>query len=57
MRELIIACIEDLVSDFLYYNRKEDEDLKVGDIERAIEAGVISKEEIVNVFREELFKC
>ena len=32
----ILGCTEDLVSNFLYYDRKEDEDLPRGTIEEAI---------------------
>lgn len=46
----------DLVSDFLYYDRKEDEELPVGAIEELIENGDISVDEIVGIFREELIK-
>lgn len=53
-REHIMATIEDLVADFLYYDRKEDEDLPVGEIELAIEAGEISFDEIVDTFRAQL---
>lgn len=46
--------ISDMVSNFLYYDRKEDEDLPRGAIEEAIEAGEISIREIVEAFRNEL---
>lgn len=34
---LIKATVQDCVADLLYYGRKEDEELKVGDIEDAIQ--------------------
>ena len=54
MKELILNVVSDLVSDFLYYDRKEDEDLEVGDIQKAIEIGEITKEEIIEKFKQEL---
>lgn len=54
MREKILGHVGDLVSDFLYYDRKECEDLPLGAIERAVKDGVITKEEIVAKFAEEL---
>ena len=55
-RTHILVEVEDLVSDFLYYNRKDDEDLPRGEIEKAIEAGEISEDEIVEVFTASLHK-
>lgn len=54
MKEDIIDTIKDLVSDFLYYDRKEDEELQLGDIEVAIKNEVITRDEIVNEFKKEL---
>ena len=53
-REHIMDIISDSVSDLLYYDRKEDEDLGVGDIEKAIKKGEITVEEIVTLFANEL---
>jgi len=50
-RELIEDTIQDLVGSFLYYDRKEDEDLSVREIENAIAEGEISVDEIVSLFR------
>jgi len=50
-RKTIINTVTDLVSDFLYYDRKEDEELSRGDIEAAIRQGDITLDEIVQVFR------
>lgn len=55
-REFIIAEVSDLVDNFLYYDRKEDETLPRGSIEEAIKAGEVSVDEIVEVFRRELEK-
>ena len=55
-RTLILNTIDDLVSDFLYYNRKEDEELPTDSIHDAIENGEISIDEIVRVFEFHLTK-
>lgn len=46
--------ISDLVADFLYYDRKEDEDLPNGQIEEDIASGETSVNEIVELFRHKL---
>lgn len=50
LREVIENVISDLGIDFLYYDRKEDEDLPRGSIEAAVADGVITKREIVKLF-------
>lgn len=50
----IANTVSDLVSNFLYYNRKEDEELPLGEIEAAIAVGEITVEEIVAQFEREL---
>lgn len=46
----------DLVANFLYYDRKEDENLERGEIEAAIETREITLDEIVELFKQELIK-
>ena len=48
--------IDDAVSNFLYYDRKEDEELPRGSIEEAIKSGDITYGEIVERFKEQLLK-
>ena len=48
--------ISDLVSCFLYYDRKEDDVLPVGKIEELIKSGEISSIDIINTFCNELNK-
>lgn len=43
--------ISDSVSNLMYYDRKEDECMRVGTIEVAIAEGVISVDEMVEEFR------
>ncbi len=52
IKERILGTVDDLVSSFLYYDRKEDEELRLGDIDVAIGNGDITIDEIVNKFRE-----
>lgn len=54
IRRRIIGLISDRVADLMYYDRKEDEGLPVGAIEQAIEDGVITIDEMVAAFRENL---
>lgn len=55
-RELILDTVDDLVSSFLYYDRKEDDDLRRGDIEAAVRDGDIYAETIVMRFRDQLLR-
>lgn len=49
-KQRILDTVTDLVTNFMFYDRKEDEDLQPGAIEAAIEAGEISVDEIVERF-------
>lgn len=55
-RQIILGIAEDLAIDFVYYDRKEDEDLPRGVIEKAIKDKVIYVDEIVTEFRNGLVK-
>jgi len=55
-KQLIIDVIGDIVSKFLYYDRKDDENLPIDSIQDAIEAREISIEEIVDEFNMQLRK-
>ena len=52
--KLIYNTTKDLAVKFLYYNRKEDEELPVGSIEEAVKSGETSIAEIVAVFEKAL---
>lgn len=54
MKELILGLIEDLVSDFTYYNRKECEQLSDDELEDAIINGEVTIKEIVEEFEKHL---
>ena len=53
-RGIILDTLSDLISGFLYYDRKEDDDLGVGEIEKAIADGEITVDELVAEFRNAL---
>ena len=53
-RQTIIDTVTDLVSDFLYYDRKDDKELPRGSIREAVEAGEITEAEIVAHFAKTL---
>ncbi len=50
-RDNILLAISDLVSDLLYYDRKEDENLGEREIDREIDEGRISLDEMANFFK------
>jgi hypothetical protein len=54
IRKTIFATIEDLCSDFLYYDRKEDEDLSAEELNQAVQNGIITVDEMVAEFRKHL---
>lgn len=56
-RERIINTTKDLMSDFLYYDRKEDENLPRGAIEEAVAAGEISIPEIMRLIEADLLNA
>lgn len=55
-RKTVKNTIEDLVLDLLYYDRKEDEELKVGAIEKLVIGGMLTEEMMVQWFGEALKK-
>jgi len=52
MKEKILNLVDDLVADLLYYGRKEDGELPLGSIEKAIEDGEITEQDIVTQFHQ-----
>ena len=48
--------VNDLVADYLYYDRKEDEDLSRDEIDQLFESGELTVEEVVARFGEQLRK-
>lgn len=56
MKDLILGKIHDLVSDFTYYNRKNDEDLSSEDLQKAVKEGEITIDEMVEEFKKQLIE-
>jgi hypothetical protein len=48
------SAVDDMVSDFLYHHRREDEELPLGSIEAAIKSAEVTVDEIVDRVREAL---
>jgi hypothetical protein len=53
-KQEVFATIDTLVSNFLYYDRKEDDDLPIGRIQRLVKEGVLTIDEMVDEFRDHL---
>ncbi len=54
LRIAIFNTTKDLVTKFLYYDRRDDEDMPRGLIEKSIEEGLISTDDIITIFSGEL---
>ena len=54
MKEIILNTISDLCSNFLFYDRKEDEELSEEQLNEAVEFGTITVDEMVAEFRKHL---
>lgn len=54
MRKLILDAIHDLCQDFLYYDRKEDEDLSIEHLKLAVKNSEITIDEMVAEFKKHL---
>jgi len=54
MKEQILGTVQDLVTDFVYYDRKEDEDLSADQLDKAVESGEITVDDMVAEFRKHL---
>jgi len=46
----LLSRVPDLIADFLYYDRKECEDVSVDDVKDLVNYGHITREEIVKEF-------
>ncbi|MCP4665172.1 MAG: hypothetical protein GY849_02305 [Deltaproteobacteria bacterium] len=53
-KQIILDTVEDLVSSFLYYDRKDDENLERGEIQKAITEKQITIDEIISHFSKNL---
>ena len=50
LKQTILNTVDDLVSDFLYYDRKEDEELSSEELSNSLKDGIITIDEIVEQF-------
>ena len=50
VKQLILDAIEDLCSNFVFYDRKEDEDLSINKLNKAVKDGIITVAEMVEHF-------
>lgn len=57
IKEIILGAVDDLVTDFIYYDRKECERLPVGALEKAVQSGQVTVQEIVDLFHFRLRSC
>ena len=57
MKTQINNCVANIITDFLYYDRQEDDDLPIGEIEKAVASGEITVNEMVSTFKSELEKA
>jgi predicted RNA-binding protein associated with RNAse of E/G family len=53
-KQEVLITIKDLCSDFLFYDRKEDETLSVSQLNQAVENGDVTIDEMVDEFRKNL---
>ncbi len=54
LKNIILNTVDDLCSDFLYYDRKEDETLSWQQLNNAVKTGIISINEIVSRFKQQI---
>ena len=54
MKQIILDTISDLCSDFLYYDRKEDEYLTMEQLNEAVKNSEITIDEMVTEFRKHI---
>ena len=53
-RDLIMDAVNTAAINFMVYDRKEDEELRLGQIEGAIDAGEITLDDIMDEFRTQI---
>ena len=54
MKEQILGIVRDLATGFVYYDRKEDEDLSMDQLNEAVESGGMTVDDMVAEFRKQL---
>jgi hypothetical protein len=53
-KEIFLGLVRDSVSNLFYYDRKNDEDLSVNEVDQLIRSGQITLSEILEVFTDEI---
>lgn len=53
-KDTVFSVLDDLVANFLLYDREEDEDLPKGDIEKLIENESLTVDDLVERFRDQM---
>ena len=53
-RKLILDTFEDSMDKFLYYDRKEDRELPVDSIDKAIKQGIVEEEDFIRILKKHL---
>ena len=53
-KELILGYIDDLIGSFVYYDRKEDEELTIERLNKAVQTGIVTIDEMSERFRKGL---
>jgi predicted RNA-binding protein associated with RNAse of E/G family len=56
-KKTILLIVEDLVSGFVYYDRKECEQLSIDQLNDAVHSGLITKQEIIDEFAKHINNC
>lgn len=54
IREAVMSAVSDLVTDFVFYDRKESENLSMDDLNEAVEKRWVTVDEMVAKFRKSL---
>jgi hypothetical protein len=54
MKKKILDTIRDLVSDFVYYDRRGDDELSIKQLNNAVYSGQITIDEMVEEFKKQL---
>lgn len=54
MKNKILQAVDGAVDDLMYYDRKNDDDVPVGSIQDAVDAGIITKQDIIDRFKDQL---
>ena len=56
-KQHMLDIIEDLITDYLYYDRQEDEDLSFEEVEELVKSGEITAHEISECFDKDIRKA